>query len=181
MIRSLPLVCATCQKTYAADAVLYYREDYTGALPLGKRLICPACLAAWEQQWQLASAVFREQDYCLFVDLETQAGERLEELPCSVLDDRVVVSVDLPENEKKKLFQWYLAYRDELDCGKLKSCQFSEVFMRTTFTCETNQGERYEDIAFRVSRKGELETEKPIPAEIGQQVLEAWRLYSANN
>ena len=117
----------------------------------------------------------------MYVDLETTDGEKFGGLDCSVLDDCVVVSVDLPASEKKKLFQWYQDYRFRLDKDKLKTCQFTEAFMKTTFTCETNKGERYVDVAFRISRQGVLETEEAIPEEIGRQVLEAWRLYSSTN
>lgn len=181
MMRSIPLVCNICKKAYAADSILYYQEDYKADIPFEQKLICPSCLTAWEKRWQLASAVFYEQDCCLYVDLETTDGEKFGGLDCSVLDDCVVVSVDLPASEKKKLFQWYQDYRFRLDKDKLKTCQFTEAFMKTTFTCETNKGERYEDIVFRISRQGVLETEETIPEEIGRQVLEAWRLYSSTN
>ena len=181
MIRCIPLICSTCKKAYTTDAALYYQEDYKADLPLEQRLICPVCINEWEKRWQLASAVFHEQDYCLYVDLETASGEKFDGLDCSVLDDCVVVSIDLPAAEKKKLWQWYRDYRFHIDKDQLKTCRFTEAFMKTTFTCETNQGKVYEDIAFRISRQGTLETEKPIPEEIGRQVLEAWRLYSSTN
>ncbi len=181
MIRSLALVCSGCEKPYTAAGVLYYREDYKALQPLEKRLLCPACIAAWEARWQLAAAVFHEQDHFLYVDLVTTAGEEYKDLDCSVLDDRVVVSIDLPEAEKIKLHAWYKAYQAGAEKDKLKFCQFHEAFMKTTFTCETMQGERYEDVAFRVTRQGALETEITIPEAVSSQVLEAWRLYSLTN
>ncbi len=181
MIRSLTLVCSTCEKPYTADGVLYYREDYKALQPLEKRLICPACIAEWEARWQIESATFHEHDHFLYVDLVTKGGEEYKDLDCSVLDDRVVVSIDLPDAEKIKLFAWHQEYRAGVDKDELKYCHFNESFMKTTFTCETMQGDRYENVAFRLSRQGAFETEIPIPDAVSRQVLEAWRLYSMTN
>ena len=35
--------------------------------------------------------------------------------------------------------------------------------MRTSFSCETYGGEKYEDVAFRVNIKGVMETAVPVP------------------
>lgn len=53
--------------------------------------------------------------------------------------------------------------------------------MRTSFTCETYSGEKFEDIAFRVTMRGELQTEKPVPDYIKVQILEAYKLYEEQN
>ena len=42
-------------------------------------------------------------------------------------------------------------------------------------------GEKYENVAFRVTMRGELQTEIPMPDYIKKQVLEAYKLYEAQN
>ena len=54
---------------------------------------------------------------------------------------------------------------------------FKDEFMRTTFTCETYGGEKYENIAFRFNMQGKIETEKPIPDYILEQIINAWKMY----
>ena len=49
--------------------------------------------------------------------------------------------------------------------------------MRTTFSCETYGGEKYENIAFRFNMPGQLETEKPLPAYIVEQIMIAFKMY----
>ena len=49
--------------------------------------------------------------------------------------------------------------------------------MRTSFTCETYGGEKYENIAFRFNMQGKIETEKPIPDYIIEQIINAWKMY----
>ncbi len=61
----------------------------------------------------------------------------------------------------------------------LKDCQFTDEFMRTTFTCETYGGERYENIAFRFNMQGKLESEKELPEYIQEQIIVAWKMYEA--
>jgi len=51
--------------------------------------------------------------------------------------------------------------------------------MRTTFTCETYGGERYENIAFRFNMQGKLESEKELPDYIKEQIIVAWKMYQA--
>jgi hypothetical protein len=49
--------------------------------------------------------------------------------------------------------------------------------MRTSFSCETYGGEKFDDIAFRFNMKGRLETEKPVPEYIIEQIITAWKIY----
>lgn len=53
--------------------------------------------------------------------------------------------------------------------------------MRTTVTCETYGGERFENVAFRFTMRGELQTEVPMPDYIREQVVDAYKLYEAQN
>ena len=48
-------------------------------------------------------------------------------------------------------------------------------------TCETYSGERYENVAFRVTMRGELQTEIPVPDYIKMQILDAYKLYEEQN
>ena len=54
---------------------------------------------------------------------------------------------------------------------------FKDEFMRTTFTYETYGGEKSENIAFRFNMQGKIETEKPIPDYILEQIINAWKMY----
>ena len=63
----------------------------------------------------------------------------------------------------------------------VKDCIFKDEFMRTSVTCATYGGEHYENVAFRVTRRGELQTEIPMPDYIKKQILEAYELYEAQN
>ncbi|MBQ0108015.1 MAG: hypothetical protein KBS34_02645 [Phascolarctobacterium sp.] len=59
----------------------------------------------------------------------------------------------------------------------LKYCHFDEEFMRTTVTCETFSGEKFEKVAFRINRRGELETEVEMPDNIKEQIIDAFSMY----
>ena len=63
----------------------------------------------------------------------------------------------------------------------LKYCTFKDEFMRTSFSCETYGGEKYEDVAFRVNIKGVMETAVPVPDYILKQIIDAYSIYELQN
>ena len=176
MIRSLDLRCNLCNKLFSAHEKLYYQDDFTANDIRMLRLICAECLAKWEESLQVVSAVFKEKDCFLYVDIALKNGEQHLGLDCTPMDDIVVTGIDLPESSKRHLFAIYSVWLQEKRKDMLKECLFTDEFMRTTFSCTTFSGEEFTDIAFRFNRKGELETESPIPDNILYQVMDAWRI-----
>lgn len=176
MIRSLDLQCSMCNRHFTAVDKLYYQDDFTVNDFKRIKLICSDCLQAWEDSLQVESAVFREKDCFLYVDLVLKNGERHLNLDCTPMDNIVVTGIDLPETAKQRLFEIYSEWLYEKRKDMIRECSFKDEFMRTTFSCVTFSGEKYESIAFRFNRKGELETEVPVPVAILKQVVEAWQM-----
>jgi hypothetical protein len=104
-------------------------------------------------------------------------------MDCTPIDETetVVTGEDIPVEAQKKLYEIYQAWDTERKAQMLKDCIFNDEFMRTTVTCETYAGERFENLAFRFNMKGELETERPIPEYVKEQIIDAYRLYEAQN
>ena len=147
------------------------------------KFICPACIAKWQKKWHIKSASFNEQDYVLTVDLELEDGTVYNDMDCTPIDETetVVLGEDVPVEAQQELYKIYAAWDRERKAHYLKDCIFKDEFMRTSFTCETYSGEKFEDIAFRVTMRGELQTEKPVPDYIKAQILEAYKLYEEQN
>ncbi|MDD4321368.1 MAG: hypothetical protein PHH31_07515 [Acidaminococcaceae bacterium] len=181
MIRSLELICSQCKKSFTPSHKLYYIEDfsYNNGLQDAK-LLCQNCIDAWQKHWQIKDAVFREKDYSQYVTITLENGEILRDLDCTALEDIVLVTGEnLPKEAQKKLFSFYNEWDLKRKKNVLKDCQFFDEFMRTTFTCETYGGERYENIAFRFNMQGKLESEKELPDYIKEQIIVAWKMYQA--
>jgi hypothetical protein len=177
MIKKLEIICSKCEKPYKAGKNLFYADDFKN-MDFGKiKLICPACLSQWRNYWQIGKAQFFEKAGVLYVDIELVNGETYKSLDCTPLDDIVAISHDIPLKAQKKLYGIYKKWHGEKMKDCLKSCVFSESFMRDTFTCETFGGSRYNDVAFRFNRMGVLETEQEIPEIIKKQVAEKWNVY----
>ena len=104
-------------------------------------------------------------------------------MDCTPIDETstVVVGEDIPVEAQQKLYVIYDAWDKERKAHVLKDCIFTDEFMRTAVTCETYAGEKFENVAFRVTMRGELQTEIPMPDYIKKQVLEAYKLYEAQN
>lgn len=183
MIRTLQLVCSQCNKPFTSDGVLYYKDNYLSANIRDAKFICPECIAAWKEKWQIKNAQFQEKDYVMTVTLKLENGERYENMDCTPIDDTetVVTGEDIPPEAQKKLYAIYAAWDRERKAHILKDLTFSDEFMRTSFTCETYGGERYENVAFRFNMRGELETEKPLPDYIKKQIIDAYKIYEAQN
>ena len=104
-------------------------------------------------------------------------------MDCTPIDETgtVVVGEDIPVEAQQKLYVIYDAWDKERKAHVLKDCIFTDEFMRTAVTCETYAGEKFENVAFRVTIRGELQTEIPMPDYMKKQVLEAYKLYEAQN
>ena len=183
MIRTLDFVCSECGEHFTPGEKLYYRYNYMNNSIRDTKFICPACIAKWQEKWHIKSASFNEQDYVLTVDLELEDGTVYNDMDCTPIDETetVVLGEDVPVEAQQELYKIYAAWDRERKAHYLKDCIFKDEFMRTSFTCETYSGEKFEDIAFRVTMRGELQTEKPVPDYIKVQILEAYKLYEEQN
>ena len=183
MIRTLDFVCSECGEHFTPGEKLYYRDNYMNNSIRDTKFICPACIAKWQEKWHIKSASFNEQDYVLTVDLELEDGTVYNDMDCTPIDETetVVLGEDVPIEAQQELYKIYAAWDRERKAHYLKDCIFKDEFMRTSFTCETYSGEKFEDIAFRVTMRGELQTEKPVPDYIKVQILEAYKLYEEQN
>ena len=183
MIRTLDIVCSECGAAFVPGDKLYYRDNYMNTSIRDTKFICPDCIAKWQAKWQIKSAVFKEQDYVMTVDIELEDGTIFKNMDCTPIDETstVVVGEDIPVEAQQKLYAIYDAWDKERKAHVLKDCIFTDEFMRTAVTCETYAGEKFENVAFRVTIRGELQTEIPMPDYIKKQVLEAYKLYEAQN
>lgn len=183
MIRTLDFVCSECGEHFTPGEKLYYRDNYMNNSIRDTSFICPDCIAKWHEKWQIKSASFNETDYVLTVDLELEDGTVYNNMDCTPIDETetVVLGEDVPVEAQQKLYEIYAAWDKERKAHYLKDCTFKDEFMRTSFTCETYSGEKYDNIAFRVTMRGELQTEKPVPDYIKEQILEAYKLYEQQN
>ena len=181
MIRSLGFVCSECGAKYVPGEQLFYRDDFSGSGIRETKFICDKCIKAWRDKWQIKQAVFHEQDYVLTVDVTLADGSKFENLDCTAIaeTETVVVGEDIPEEAQHQLYVIYAAWDLQRKAKVLRDCVFNEEFMRTTVTCATYGGEQFEKVAFRVNRKGQLETEIFMPDYVKEQVLEAYRLYES--
>lgn len=183
MIRTLEFVCSECGEHFVPGEKLYYRDNYMNNSIRDTKFICPDCIARWQQKWQIKTASFHEVDYVLTVDLELEDGTVYNNMDCTPIDETetVVLGKDVPVEAQQELYKIYAAWDKERKAHILKDCTFKDEFMRTSFTCETYSGERYENVAFRVTMRGELQTEIPVPDYIKMQILDAYKLYEEQN
>ena len=181
MIRTLNLLCSECGERFASDGTVYYRDNYLSASIRDTKFICPNCIKKWQEKWQIKSAVFHEADYVLTVDIELEDGSVYRSMDCTPIEETgtVVAGEDIPEAAQRRLYEIYAVWDRERKAHLLKDLTFADEFMRMSFTCETYGGERYENVAFRLTMKGELQTERPIPDYIKKQIKEAYQLYEA--
>lgn len=183
MIRTLDFVCSVCGSHFVPGEKLYYRDNYMSSSIRDSEFICPACIEKWQQKWQIKAACFNEKDYVLTVDLQLEDGTVYEGMDCTPIDETktVVLGEDVPAEAQRRLYEIYADWDKERKAHYLKDCEFTDEFMRTSFTCETYDGERYENVAFRITMRGELQTERSVPDYIREQIVEAYKLYEAQN
>ncbi len=183
MIRTLQLICSECGEQFVPSGMLHYRDNYMSASIRDTKFICDKCIEAWKNKWKIKDASFHEVDYVMTVDLELEDGTVLENMDCTPIDETrtVVTGEDIPEEAQRRLYEIYAAWDRERKAHVLKDCTFSDEFMRMTFSCETYGGEKFENVAFRFTMRGELQTEHPVPDYIREQIIEAYRLYEAQN
>lgn len=183
MIRTLQLVCSECKKNFIPEGILYYKDNYMSNSIRDTKFICPECIQKWRDLWKIKSAQYFEEDYVLTVTIELENGTIYNHMDCTPIDETetVVTGEDIPVEAQKMLYRIYRVWDNERKANLLKDCTFNDEFMRTTFSCETYAGEKYENIAFRFNVRGNLETEKPVPDYIKEQIIDAYRLYEAQN
>ena len=156
MIRSVRLVCAECGSEFVPEGgVLYYKDNYINNTVKEAKFIC--------------------------VTIELEDGTVYEDLDCTPMDGYVVAGVDIPPEAQKKLYEFYHEWDLKRKHDVLKYCTFKDEFMRTSFSCETYGGEKYEDVAFRVNIKGVMETAVPVPDYILKQIIDAYSIYELQN
>ena len=181
MIRELKLLCSECGKEFSARNKLYYKDTFQSKDFSDFKLICPACHKKWQDYWSVEDARFFEEYGSLYVDIVLKNKDKYEKMDCTAMDDIVATSTDIPLKAQKTLYNIYKKWYDIKMKDCLKSCDFKESFMKTTFTCETYGGDKYTDIAFRFNRMGALETESEIPDIIKNQIMEKWDAYELMN
>ena len=177
MIRKLELVCGECHKQFNAEGELHYRDNFRTTKITETFFLCPSCIEEWKNKWRIKDAEFFEKDYSLYVDITLNDGSIFESLYCTPMDGIVVTSEEIPTEAQRTLFDIYQKWDNERKKNTLTDCMFKDEFMRTSFTCETYGGEKYENIAFRFNMQGKIETEKPIPDYIIEQIINAWKMY----
>lgn len=181
MIRSLPLTCYDCNKDFIPNGALYYRDDFLSNNIRDVKFVCENCIANWEKKWNIETALFSEKDYVLTVTIVLKDGTVYENLDCTPLENTVVTSEDIPVTAQKILFNIYHDWDISRKKNLLKNCFFKDEHMKTTFSCETYDGEIFTDVNFRFNFKGNIETEIPIPEYILQQVIDAYNVYVNQN
>lgn len=179
MIKELKFVCSECGAAFTPKSGVHYRDNYLSTSVADTAFICDRCIDAWHAKWQIKTATFHEKDCVMTADILLADGTDIQKIDCTPIEEEgiVVLGEDVPRSAQEELFKFYAAWDLERKKNILKECSFEEEFMRTTVTCETFGGERFEKIAFRVNRKGELETEKPLPDYVKEQVLEQYGIY----
>lgn len=181
MIRTLPLVCSDCGNKFIPNGELYYRDNFLSTNIKDVHFVCSDCIGKWQAKWQIKAAEFFEKDYVLTVTITLADGTVYENLDCTPLETTVVTSEEIPEAAQRKLFAFYSDWDAVRKKNYLKDCTFKDEFMRTTFSCETYGGEKFNDVAFRFNMKGQIETETPVPEYVLQQIVDAYRIYEMQN
>lgn len=183
MIRSLDFVCSECGEAFVPSEKLYYRDNYLSSNIRDTKFICPACIERWQNKWHIKNASFTETDYVLTVDLELEDGTVYENMDCTPIEETetVILGEDAPLTAQQELYKIYAAWDKERKAHYLKDCIFKDEFMRTSFSCITFAGEEFTNVAFRITMRGELQTEIPVPDYIKSQILEAYKIYEAQN
>lgn len=183
MIRTLELVCSECGEHFLPKNELYYKDDYMNLSFRDIKLICDSCIKKWQENWKIKSASFKEADYVMTVDILLENGTEYNDVDCTPIDETetVVLGMDIPVAAQKQLYSIYRKWDLERKVNLLKECSFKEEFMRTSFSCITFGGESFDNVAFRVARNGELETEIPVPNYIKAQLLANYRIYELQN
>lgn len=183
MIRSLDFVCSECGEAFVPSEKLYYRDNYLSSNIRDTKFICPACIESWQNKWHIKNASFTETDYVLTVDLELEDGTVYENMDCTPIEETetVILGEDAPLTAQQELYKIYAAWDKERKAHCLKDCIFKDEFMRTSFSCITFAGEEFTNVAFRITMRGELQTEIPVPDYIKSQILEAYKIYEAQN
>lgn len=183
MIRTLDMVCSECNQAFTPNGKLYYRDNYINSNIRDTKFICQDCIDKWQAKWQIKAADFLEVDYVLTVDIELEDGTVYENMDCTPIDETetVVIGEDIPTEAQQALYKIYVAWDTERKAHILKDCTFREDFMMMRFSCETYGGEKFDDVAFRVTVRGDLQTEIPVPDYIKEQILDAYRLYEAQS
>jgi len=179
MIRELEFVCSKCGKKYLPKENLYYVDDYVTTSLRDTKFLCDKCVAEWNKKWKIVSAEFHDKDCVMTVDLELKDGTKIKDLDCTPIPERevVIVGEDIPTDAQKKLYKIFAKWDLQRKVHLLKDCKFEDEFMKTTVTCSTYGGEKFKKVAFRVNRKGELETESSMPDYVKEQVLERYQNY----
>lgn len=183
VIRTLDFICSECGEAFLPGEKLYYRDNYLSSNIRDTKFICPACIERWQNKWHIKNASFTETDYVLTVDLELEDGTVYENMDCTPIEETetVILGEDAPLAAQQELYKIYAAWDKERKAHCLKDCTFKDEFMRTSFSCVTFDGEEFTNVAFRITMRGEMQTEIPVPDYIKSQILEAYKIYEAQN
>ena len=179
MIRSIKLKCSLCDKNFAAGDTLHFRTNAIVSDLRDTEFICPECIKAWHEKWQIVEADFNDNGYYMTVDLKLADGTCYRNMDCTAYDEdgTVVIGEDMPREAQETLYGFYHKWDLKRKENIIKYCSFNDEGLMLTVSLETYGGEKIEDMAFRFNRHGELQTEKEIPDYLKKQIIDAYNLY----
>ena len=151
MIRSVKLVCAECGENFVPQDGVLYYKDN-----------------------YINNTVKEAKFICPACIKKWHDKWQIKSAEFSEVDYVMTVTIELEDGT-------YHAWDMERKRDVLKYCHFKDEFMRTSFSCETYGGEKYEDVAFRVNIKGIMETAVPVPDYILKQIIDAYSIYELQN
>ena len=179
MIRTLPLVCSRCGKTFSAQDRLYYQDDFSVQGFKDIKLVCDDCIRAWKEKWQIGYAEYHEHNYVLTVTITLKDGTVYKNMDCTPLEDAesVITGEDIPPEAQHALYEYYVAFARKREAQQIKDCFFTkgeEGKMLADIT--TVGGEQYDKLAFFV-KEGYLKTEQDVPDYIMEGLVTAYKSY----
>lgn len=182
MIRSLPLICSDCGKEFTPQKQLSYRHDPMMNDLRNLSLVCPSCIEAWQEKWRIAEALFKERDYVLTVTITLADGTVYKNLDCTPLKDEqlVITEKDMPETAQKRLYKYYLKWKEERCSLQLEDCFFTHRNDGVYFaSLRTRGGERYDDLGVMFTEDGTLLVERELPEYILEQLSVSLKTYQS--
>ena len=179
MIRTLPLSCSRCGKTFSAQDHLFYQDDFSVQSFKDIKLVCDECIHAWQEKWQIAHAEFHEHNYVLTVTITLKDGTVYKNMDCTPIEDTesVITGEDIPPEAQHALYEYYVIFAQLHEARQIKDCFFTkgeDGVMYADIT--TNGGEQYAKLAFSIE-EGYLKTKQDVPDYILEGLLNAYKSY----